>query len=72
MIQVQEPKIPIGGDIRDSQGDEQNLQFRPLVPNPVDNQIQPQAGMDDSQRQEQMQIPIHNAQQVGYIYTDLR
>ncbi|XP_052820761.1 Golgi integral membrane protein 4-like isoform X6 [Mya arenaria] len=69
-LQVQEPRIPAVVDgkspehARDS-GHDDSLKFRPPVQH-VDNQIQPQLGLDDDlgdRKEEQMEIPArHNIQ----------
>ena len=59
-FQVQEPKLSGGENSEKEEGGDDNLEFRPHINEVVDSQIQPQAGIDDSQRQEQMHIPIVN------------
>jgi hypothetical protein len=56
LLQVQEPNLHGDSDKNKLLKDDE-LRFRPHIPIP-DNQIQPVVPVDDSHRQEQLDIPI--------------
>ncbi|XP_052229059.1 putative uncharacterized protein DDB_G0271606 isoform X4 [Dreissena polymorpha] len=58
-LQVQEPRLPRADDGQ-GPGKDEALRFHRPEHGQVDNQMPPQAGLDDSHRQEQMQIPARN------------